>query len=63
MQDTADHPDADNSLFVTGTFDGYSYDTEPDTMVLRLRVSVADAKRTLAYRGGRGVLSLEEAKD
>ncbi len=39
----------------------YSYDTEPDTMILRLRVSVEDAKRALPFRGGRGVLTLEEA--
>lgn len=46
---------------ITGEFLGLSYDTEPDAMVLRLRVSAEDVKRTLTFLGGRGVLTLERA--
>ncbi len=47
---------------ITGEFLGLSYDTEPDTMVLRLRVPAQDVKRTLTFVGGRGVLTLERAR-
>ena len=47
---------------ITGEFLGISYDTEPDTMVLRLRIPAEDVKRTLAFLGGRGVLTLEKAR-
>lgn len=47
---------------VSGDFLGFTYDTEPDTMVLRLRVSVDDAKSTLSFRGGRGILTLEKPR-
>ncbi len=47
---------------ITGEFLGFSYDSEPDTMILRLRVSAEDVKRTLAFLGGRGVLTLEKAR-
>ncbi len=47
---------------VTGELLGISYDTEPDTMVLHLRVSAEDVKRTLTFVGGRGVLTLEKAR-
>ena len=65
-----DEPDADDiasadpldSETITGELLGFSYDTEPDTMVLRLRVSAEDVKRTLAFVGGRGVLTLETAR-
>lgn len=51
-----------DSETITGEFLGLSYDSEPDTMVLRLRVSAEDVKRTLAFIGGRGVLTLEKAR-
>ncbi len=47
---------------ITGEFLGLSYDTEPDTMVLRLRVSAEDTKRALPFLGGRGVLTLERTR-
>ncbi len=62
----ADHlasADPLNLETITGEFLGLSYDTEPDTMVLRLRVSAEDVKRTLTFVGGRGVLTLEKAED
>ncbi len=45
-----DTPDLET---VTGELLGISYDvdTEPDTMILRLRVSASDAKRALPFRG------------
>lgn len=47
---------------ISGEFQGFSYDTEPDTMILRLRVSVGDAKSALSFRGGRGILTLEKPR-
>ncbi len=54
--------DPSDSETFTGEFLGLSYDTEPDTMVLRLRASAEDVKRALPFVGGRGVLRLEERK-
>ena len=47
---------------VMGEFLGYNYDTEPDTMILRVRVPAGNLKRTLPYRGGRAVVTLEKPR-
>lgn len=58
MTDPLDDPT--DTETITGEFLGLSYDTEPDAMVLRLRVSAEDVKRALPFVGGLGVLMLEK---
>lgn len=58
LDDPLDEPTAET---ISGRFLGISYDSEPDAMVLRLRVSAEDVKRALPFIGGRGALSLDKA--